>query len=356
MLNIQHRVSKKTGLAPGSLVYIGNERQEDVRITLTLMDYDSENLEENEIADLDECLPYLDKPTITWVNIYGLHDVSIIEKAGKYFKIHPLVLEDILNTGHRPKAEDFEDYLYTVIKMINMDPETDEITIEQVSIVTFKNVVITFQERHGDVFDPVRKRIRDNRPRIRRRGTDYLAYTLLDAVVDGYFLTFESLNDRIENLETSIIEKPTKAILDEIYQLKRAILSLRKSIVPSREMINNLVHEEIAVISADTTPYLRDLYDHIVQILETADHFRDILNGMIDAYNSILGNKMNEVMKVLTIIATLFIPLTFIAGVYGMNFAYIPELAWKWGYFAVMGLMFALAVFMLLHFRKKGWL
>ncbi len=351
-----HRVSKKSGLAPGSLVYIGKERPEDVKITVTLIDYDSDTLEEKEIKDIEECAPYRDKPTTTWINIYGIHDITIIEKAGKVFGIHSLVLEDILNTAHRPKTEDFEDYIYTVIKMIDTDPETNEIKMEQVSIVTMKNIVITFQEKHGDVFDPVRKRIKDRKPRIRKQGTDYLTYALLDAVVDGYFLTFERLSDRIENMESVLLEKPTKSTLDEIYQLKRTILSLRKAIVPSREVITSLVHEESVLLGPETTPYLRDVHDHIVQIIETTDHFRDILNGMIDAYNSIMGNKMNEVMKVLTIIATLFIPLTFLAGIYGMNFAFMPELAWKWGYFAVLGIMFVVTLLMLLYFKRKAWI
>jgi magnesium transporter len=356
MSKVEHRVSKKTGLPPGSLIYIGNERLEKVKITMTLMDYDSDNMEEKEIKDLNECIPYIDKSTTTWINVYGIHDVSIIESAGKIFGIHQLALEDVLNTAQRPKTEDFDDCIYTVIKMINTDPETSEIKTEQVSIVTLKNIVITFQERHGDVFDPVRKRIKDRKPRIRRQGTDYLTYALLDAIVDGYFLTFEKLSDRIENMEAKLLEKPTKSILDEIYQVKRKIINLRKAIVPSREMINSLVHGEFALIQQETIPFLRDVYDHIVQIIETTDHFRDILNGMIDAYNSIMGNRMNEVMKVLTIIATLFIPLTFIAGLYGMNFAYIPELAWKWGYFAVLGVMATVAIVMLSYFKRKQWI
>ncbi|MCF7810433.1 magnesium/cobalt transporter CorA [bacterium] len=356
MSKIIHRVSKKRGLPPGSLIYIGKERLEKVKITMTLIDYDSDNMEEKEIKDLGECIPYIDKPTTTWINIYGIHDTAVIEKAGEVFGIHPLVLEDILNTSQRPKTEDFEDYIYTIIKMIDTDLETDEIKTEQVSIVTLKNIVITFQERHGDVFNPVRKRIKDRKPRIRRQGSDYLTYALLDAIVDGYFLTFERLNDRIEDLETLLLEKPTKFILDEIYQLKRIIINLRKAIVPSRDTINNLVHEEFSLVSSETTPFLRDVYDHIVQIIETTDHIRDILNGMIDAYNSIMGNKMNEVMKVLTIIATLFIPLTFIAGIYGMNFTYMPELAWKWGYFAVLGIMAIATLLMLVYFKKKEWI
>ena len=356
MSKAAHRVSKKSGLAPGSLVYIGKERPEDVKITITLIDYDSDNLEEKEIKDFEECAPYIDKPTTTWINVYGVHDTKIIEKAGQIFGIHSLVLEDILNTAQRPKTEDFEDYIYTVIKMINTDPETDEIKMEQVSIVTMKDIVITFQEKHGDVFNPVRKRIKDRKPRIRMRGTDYLTYALLDSVVDNYFLTIERLSDRIENMESVLLERQTKSTLDEIYQLKRTILSLRKAIVPSREMINSLVHGEFALINPETTPYLRDVHDHIVQIIETTDHFRDILNGMIDAYNSIMGNKMNEVMKVLTIIATLFIPLTFIVGIYGMNFSFMPELAWKWGYFTVLGIMVIAALLMLLYFKRKQWM
>ena len=355
MLKFIHKVSQKSGMPPGSLVYIGEKSEHEVEITVTMLDYDSENVEERVIGDIEECAPYKDKPTATWISIYGIHDTEIIEKVGKIFDIHPLVLEDILNTSHRPKIEVFEKYLYTVIKMLSLDEATGEIKIEQVSIISMDNVVITLQERPGDVFDTIRKRIKDKRLRIRRRGTDYLTYALIDTIVDKYFHILENWEEKIEVLEEAILYDSTKSTLDQIYQMKHSLIFLKKAVAPIREMLDNLLQDELDLLKPETLPYIRDVYDHILQILDTIDNYREIIFGLIDAFNSIMGNRMNEVMKVLTIIATLFIPLTFIAGVYGMNFSYMPELGWKYGYFTVWGIMLVIAFIMIIYFKRKNW-
>jgi len=315
MLRFVHKVSQKSGMPPGSLVYVGEEKEHEVKITVTMLDYDSENIEEKVINDIEECAPYKDKPTVTWINVYGIHDTTIIEKVGKIFEIHPLVLEVILNTMHRPKIEIFEKYLYTVIKMLSLEVGTGVVKSEQVSIISLDNIVITLQERPGDVFETVRNRIRDKKPRIRRRGTDYLTYALIDAIVDRYFHILEKWEEEIEVLEEAILHDPAKSILDQIYQMKHSLIFLKKTVSPIREMLDGLLKEELELLKPETIPYIRDIYDHIRQILDTIDNYREIMLGLVDSYNSMMGNRMNEVMKVLTIIATLFIPITFIAGV-----------------------------------------
>ena len=355
MLKSVHKVSQKSGMSPGSLVYIGEKRDHEVKITVTMLDYDSENVEEKVIGDIEECASYKDKPSVTWINVYGIHDTELIEKVGKIFDIHPLVLEDILNTSHRPKIEVFEKYLYTVMKMLSLNEVSGEIKNEQVSIISMDNVVITLQEMPGDVFDAVRKRIKDKRLRIRRRGTDYLTYALIDAIVDKYYHILENWEEKIEALEDVILHDPTNSAFNQIYQMKHSLVFLKKAVAPIREMLDNLLKEELDLLKPETLPYIRDVYDHILHILDTIDNYREILLGFIDTFNSIMGNRLNEVMKVLTIIATLFIPLTFIAGVYGMNFGFMPELGWKYGYFAILGLMLVVTVIMMIYFKRKRW-
>lgn len=354
MRKTTQKISKKSGLPPGSLIYVGDKNGKTV-ITVSVLDYDADNIEEVEIFDIEECAAFRDKPTITWINIFGIHDTQIIEKIGRIFEIHPLVLEDILNTSHRPKIEVFEKYLYSVLKMLDLNEQTGEIQSEQVSIISLENVVIAFQERPGDVFDPVRKRIKEHRVRIRKRGTDYLTYALIDAIVDKYFHILENWEDKIELLDEEILRNPTSKTFDKIYQMKHSLAFLKRSVGPIRPMLDDLLREEIELMKDETLPYIRDVNDHIVHILDMIDNYREIVIGLIDTYNSIQGNKMNEVMKVLTIIATLFIPLTFIAGVYGMNFANIPELNWKYGYFGVWFVMLVSAIIMLGYFKKKKW-
>jgi len=346
--------STKTGLPPGVLIHIGEKKVELAKINI--LDYDENQFEEKEARTIEECFPFKDKPTITWMNIDGLHQVDIIEKIGKNFDFHPLLLEDILNTEQRPKIEDFETHIYIVLKMIYYDDITNEIISEQVSIIFGQNFVISFQEKEGDVFNSIRERIRTGKGRIRKMGADYLAYSLIDAIVDSYFIILEKLGENIEDVEETMIANPTPETLHAIHRLKRKMISLRKSVWPLREVVSALERSDSSLIQEPTRIYLKDVYDHTIQVIDTVETFRDVLSGMLDVYLSSISNKMNEIMKVLTIIATIFIPLTFIAGVYGMNFEYMPELKWRWGYSVVWFVMLIIGISMLVYFRKKKWL
>jgi magnesium transporter len=346
--------SKKGGLSPGSLIHIGEKKIEKAKITL--IDYDSKNLLEKELEHVEESFPFKDEPTNTWLNIDGLHNIEIIEKIGTYFDIHPLVMEDILNTGHRPKLEDFEDYLYIVFKMLYYDMDENMVKSEQISIILSKNYLISFQEIEGDVFNPLRERIRKGKGRIRKMGSDYLAYALIDATVDQYFMILEKFGEEIESLEEELLVNPTSETLQTIHNIKREMIYLRKNIWPMREIAGRLRKGESDFISDATDIFFADIYDHVIQIIDTIESFRDILSGMLDLYLSTISNKMNEVMKVLTIIATFFIPLTFIAGVYGMNFKYMPELEWRWGYPGIWILMGLIMISLVFYFKKKRWI
>jgi magnesium transporter len=354
MPKLLKRTSKKVGLPPGTLVHIGEKKAEKAKITI--IDYDETRFEEKEAKTIEECLPLKDRPTVTWINVDGLHQVEILEKLGDCFRLHPLVLEDILNTGQRPKVEDFDDYIYITLKMFHSEDENDEIAEEQVSLILGPSFVISFQEREGDVFDPIRERIRSARGRVRKMGADYLAYALLDSVVDNYFIVLEKLGEKIEFLEEELVASPTTETLQVIHDLKREMVFLRKSVWPLREIISGLERGESALIQESTGIYLRDVYDHTIQVIDTVETFRDIISGMLDIYLSSVSNRMNEVMKVLTIIATIFIPLTLIAGIYGMNFQYMPELGWRWGYPMVWLVMLFIGALMLVYFRRKNWL
>jgi magnesium transporter len=348
------RHAKKAGLPPGTLVYIGQRKVESVRATI--LDYDESRLEDKEAGTVEECFPPKETPTVTWINVDGIHDVEIVDRIGQAFGIHPLILEDILNTGQRPKFEDFEDHVFFVLKMLSYNDENHAVETEQVSLILGPNFVISFQERIGDVFEPVRDRIRNAKGRIRKMGADYLAYALLDAVVDSYFSILERIGEKIEGLEEELVSNPDQRTLQQIHGLKREMIALRRSIWPLRELINGLERSESDLITESTGVYLRDVYDHTIQIIDTIESFRDMVSGMLDIYLSSISNRMNAVMKVLTIIATIFIPLTFIAGIYGMNFEHMPELKWRWAYPVVWGLMLVTAAIMLVYFRRKKWL
>lgn len=346
--------SHKTGLPPGTLVHVGERKAEKVKIII--LDYDEAQFEEKEAKIIEETFPFKDKPTVTWVNIDGLHEAEIIEKLGSYFGLHPLLLEDILNTDQRPKMEDYGDYIFIVLKMLYPDENKDEIEAEQVSLILGSNFVISFQEREGDVFDPVRDRIRKSKGRIRKAGSDYLAYALLDAIVDNYFLILENVGEKIEDTEQQLATNPSPETLQYIRELKNEMIFLRKSVWPLRELINGLERCESTLIHESTGLYLRDVYDHTIQIIDTVESYRDMISGMVDIYLSSVSNKMNEVMKVLTIFASIFIPLTFIAGIYGMNFEFMPELNWRWGYFALLGFIAIVGISLLVYFKRKRWL
>jgi magnesium transporter len=348
------RQLKKAGTSPGSLVHIGEQKVDETRITL--IDYDDESLQERVLGGIEEAFPLKDLPTVTWINIDGLHEIDIIEKIGQHFNIHPLVLEDILNTGQRPKTEEFENLIFVVLKMLHYNKNSKNMGSEQFSLVLGSNFLLTFQEIQGDVFKTVRERIRKPKTRIRKSGCDYLAYALIDAIVDYYFVILEAIGDRIEDLEIQLLDNPTHDTLESIHEMKREMIYLRKQIWPIREIINSLVKSESSLIQEYMHIFFRDVYDHTVQIIDTIESYRDILAGMLDIYLSTLSNKMNEVMKVLTIIATIFIPITFIAGIYGMNFKFMPELEWRWGYAMVWGVIVVAAGIMIGFFKKKKWL
>ncbi len=354
------RASEKFGLPPGTIVHVGDKRTETVKITV--IDYSKDHFQTKEVSDIEEVFPFRDSPSVTWINIDGIHDVTVIERLGTHFSIHPLVLEDILHTTQRPKIEDFEDYIYVVLRMFYYQDKTDEldndseIVSEQVSLILGRNFVISFQEAGGDTFDPVRMRIKNSKGRIREMGADYLAYSLIDSIVDNYFVILEKLGERIELLEDDLLDNPTPDTLEELHVLRNEMIFLRKSAWPLREVLNNLLRGESSLITKHAQIYIKDVYDHTIQVMDTIETYRDMLSGMLDIYLSSISNRMNEVMKVLTIIATIFIPLTFLAGVYGMNFHYMPELAWKWSYPVLWCIMAAIGIFMASYFRKKKWL
>ncbi len=350
-LFIQKKVIKKAGSPPGTLIHLGEKKLENAIIKL--INYSEESFEEKELDSIDECVPYKEKHGVTWVNIDGLHDIDIINSIGAQFNLHPLVLEDILNTGQRPKLDDMEDYLFIVAKMIYYNPDDDRMKFEQISFLLWENFVITFQEDIGDVFDPVRERLRKGKGRIRKMGSDYLLYTLLDALVDSYYGVLEKIGEKVESLEEDLMDSPNPDTLQVIHHMKGELVFLRRSVWPLREIIGSLEKDELNLISEKTTIFYRDVYDHTIQVIDTIETCRDIVSGMMDLFLSSVSNRMNEVMKKLTVIATIFIPLTFIAGVYGMNFEFMPELKWHWGYPAVWTGMIIVGIVMFLWFKRK---
>jgi len=347
------RRSKKAGLPPGSLVYVGDKKAYETEVGI--IDYDVDNFVEKTVKTIEECLPFKDKPTVTWINVKGL-ETGFVDEIGRCFELHPLLLEDILNTDQRPKLDEFEKYLFFVVRILQYDEKEDEVRAEQISFVLGRNYVISFQETDGDIFDPLRERIRNGKGLIRKMGADYLAYAIIDAVVDGYFIVLEKMGDRIEDIEDELVLNPTTETLQLIHFLKRQMIVLRKSVWPIREVINRLDKVGSGLIEKTTTIYLRDVYDHTIQVIDAIETYRDLLSGMLDIYLSSISNRMNEIMKVLTIIGTIFIPLTFIAGVYGMNFRYMPELGLAWSYPAILLLMLMMGISMVFYFRGKKWL
>ena len=354
MRKLSKKRSKKAGLPSGTLVYTGEKKDE--KISIHVVDYDEANFIESELISVEECIPYKNKPTVTWINVDGVHNVSMLEKLGACFGLHRLVMEDIMNTDQRPKMEDFGDYLYLVLKMLTSGKNGDIVT-EQISIILGQNFVLSFQEGiEGDVFNPIRDHLRTGKGRIRKMKADYLAYALVDAVVDNYFVILEKFGDKIETLETELIDQPTQKTVQKIYQLKREMIFLHNAVWPLREVVSALGKHESSLISETTAPYLRDVYDHVIHIIDSVDIYREMLSSMLDMYLSSVSNRLNEVMKVLTAISLIFMPLTFIVGVYGMNFKYMPELEWRHGYFFALFAMFGIGVSLFLYFKRKKWL
>jgi magnesium transporter len=347
------KTSSKIGLPPGSIVYLGEKKVDKVTIKVT--EYDEAGAETYEIKSVEEIDPFTDTPQVTWVSVCGLHETEFLKQVGEKFKIHPLVLEDILNTDTRPKIEITDDYLFIVMKLMIFNPEQKILETEQVSFILGKSFLFSFSERTDEIFNPVRDRITSQLGKIRKRGGDYLLYALMDIVVDNYFLALEKTEERIELLDDEVINNPDQSQIQSIYNLRNLLLTIRKSFWPSREIVNQLIKDDSDLLDESIEPYLRDLYDHTIHINETVEQQREITNSLMEIYLSMMSNKMNEVMKVLTVIATIFIPLTFIVGIYGMNFKYMPELEWPWAYFAVWGVMIAVVIAMVVYFRRKNW-
>ena len=354
--------SKKAGLLPGSLLHIGEQKTHDIKITI--ISYNETVYEKKELTSIEEYVSFFrtlslrtEKPFISWVNVDGVHNPEVVRTLGDIFGVHPLVQEDILNTDQRPKIEDYGNYLYIVLKMLSLRSDRGNgLQAEQVSLLVFPNAVISFQEEKiGDVFDPIRDRIRNNKGLIRKEGADYLAYSLMDAVVDNYFITLENLGDKIEILENELLENPAHATLKAIYHLKREMIFLRKAVWPLRDVVSTLSREESSLIHSQTRMYLRDIHDHVIGVIDVIETFREMITEVLEIYLSGISNRLNSVMKVLTLIATIFMPLTFIASIYGMNFKHMPELEWYWGYPAVLTVMGVTGVSMLIFFKKKKW-
>ncbi|MFH1841639.1 MAG: magnesium/cobalt transporter CorA [bacterium] len=354
MARFFHRMKQRVAQSPGTVVYHGEPKVDQV--VVSVIDYDPQRLDEREVDDIGECFHYRDESSVTWINVTGLHDTDLLKRLGGHFGLHPLVQEDIVNTFQRPKLEDFETYLYIVCRMLHYKAETRRVESEQVSLVLGENFVLSFQERAGDVFEPVRERLRKGKGRIRKLSADYLAYALLDAVVDGYFLILEQYGEQLEALEEALLEHPSSELLHTIHELKREMILLRRSVWPLREVVSGLERAESGLVQEVTGPFLRDVYDHTIQVAEMVESIRDMLSGMQDLYLSSISNRMNEVMKVLTIISTIFVPMTFVAGIYGMNFEHMPELGWKWSYPIFWGVVCTMAGFMMGFFRRRRWL
>ena len=346
--------TEKPGVPPGTVVH--TEGREAGKVSISIIDYDEEHVQELSTSSPDDCSSFRDTPSVTWVNVVGIHEPGIIEDLGARFHIHPLVLEDIANVGQRPKTEEYEGYAYISLKMLSYDEGRGQVDAEQVSLILMPSTAISFQEREGDVFDVIRERIRNKKGRIRSMGVDYLVYALIDAIVDNYFAVMERLGEKVEALEEAIVSNPDPAALRTLHGVKRELILLRRSVWPLREVISGLQRNESPLVTEKTRVYLRDVYDHTIQVIDTVETLRDMASGMLEMYLSTVSNRMNEVMKVLTIIATLFIPLTFVAGVYGMNFKYMPELECRYSYPIVLAIMLGVCLVMLAYFRKKKWL
>jgi magnesium transporter len=345
---------KKIGQVPGTLIYTGKKSTN--KLVIECFDYTKDTLEETVFLNIDEATPFKDTDSVTWININGLNYIQEIEQIGQQYSLHPLVLEDIVNTGQRPKIDEYEDYIFVVLKMLYYD-DKENIVIEQVSLVLGKNYVLSFQEAEGDVFNTIRERLRYSKGRIRTLKSDYLLYALIDAVVDHYFIIIETLGNKIEDLELELFTGATREDVSmEVQKLKHEILKVRRAIFPLREIINRIEKGDHTLIYQRTITYYRDIYDHLIQVSENIDIYREMIWGLMDMYMTSISNRMNEVMKVLTIIATIFIPLTFIAGIYGMNFEHMPELHYRYSYFILWGIMIVLFLGMLIYFKRKKWL
>lgn len=345
---------KTAGLPPGQLVHLGEKLTD--KSVIEFISYNKSNFEDIISEKPAPIFKKVKSNEVNWINIDGLHNIDLVKSVGDHFEIHPLVLEDILNPDQRPKIEDYEKYIFCTVKTLNT-LKADDIIYEQMSFVLGKDFLLSFQEKEGDLFDGLRHRLKnDPASKARQKDVDYLFYRLIDTIVDSYYLIIENLGERIERLEDEVYLEPTKETLQKIQGLKKELIFLRKSVYPLREAVSKISKGEYDFISKETVRYFSDVYDHTIHVIETFETYRDLTTGLMDMYMTSISNKMNEVMKVLTIIATIFIPLTFIAGIYGMNFEYMPELTMRNGYFYALGAMGVVFIGMLVYFKRKNWL
>jgi magnesium transporter len=347
------KMARKAGMPPGSLVYTGEKEHQPAKITVTR--YNEKDFQETQVETLDGCVLPGEAGSITWINVIGTHHLQNLEKLGECFHIHPLVLEDILDE-QRPKIEDYDEYLYIALAASSPGVSGEEIVPEQVSLVLGPHYVISFQESDPDLFAPVRERLLKGKGRIRKMGADFLTYSLIDLIVDNYFVALETFGDQVESLEDNVVSRPTPQTLREVHRFKNDMILLRKALWPLREVIARLERRESPLIGENLSMYFRDVYDHTIIAIETVETYRDILSGMLDIYLSSMSNRLNEIMKVLTIIATIFMPLTFITSLYGMNFKHMPELEWQYGYYGTLGVIVIIALTMLMYFRRRRWI
>ncbi|MBS0349572.1 MAG: magnesium/cobalt transporter CorA [Proteobacteria bacterium] len=345
----------KANQPPGTLVYTGDNK--NLLPNLRLVRYSTEGCEQKTGAKLPEVMLQPKAGAVTWLQVQGLQDIDLMEQLAQQYGLHPLTMEDILNVGQRPKIEEFEDYIFITLKVLQSKPKQQTFVAKNLSLVMGKDFILTFDDEHSDIFDSISERIcRHPDQWLKRGNNDYLTYRLIDTIVDGYFFVLEKISDRLEKIEDLIISNPTKRNARSIYQLKKQIFQIRKMIWPLREILSHLLNAEKILISDSTKIYLRDVLDHANQAMDAVETFRDMLSNMLDVYLSNLSYRMNEIMKVLTIIATIFMPITFISSIYGMNFHYMPELSWRWAYPAVLGLMVVIVLWMLQYYRRKKWL
>ncbi len=354
MSDSSSNISRKAGMPPGALIHVGEVFDADS--TIFVIDWSNESIEERTVQSVDEILRYKGQGTVTWVDIEGLKNIELVEAVGRAFNIHPLVLEDILNTHQRPKFEEYDDYLYIVMKVVSLEGDELSPNYEQVSVLVLSDFVFTFKERKDDVFLPINRRIKNNRSQLRSLGSDYLAYTILDTIVDLNFSLLDSFDEKLDSIEDELLTDPTPQTLVDIQRIKRELINIRRNTSPLRELLGAILRSESELIHEKTHMYFRDVYDHAIRITEAIELHRDMMSGLLDIYISSVSNKMNEVMKVLTVFMSVFVPLTFIAGIYGMNFEYMPELGWKWSYPVLWLGFIATSLVLLAFFKKKKWL
>lgn len=354
MARFVKKQKQEIGLAPDALYFRGKKKID--KVLLKLIDFDANSLEESAVETVKEVIKYLEKDTVTWFNVDGLHNEAIMEEISKGFNIDRIILADVMDTNSRPKVHEYPNCIFLSIKMLQQNDKTNAITVENLSLILTERVLISFQEKKGDVFEPVRERIRNNKKRIRNSGVDYLAFALLDIVVDNYIYIISVLGDKIEGLEDDLLEDPNQSVIDEIYAYKRELNFLRKNINPSKEMILALSKMESEFIEETTYVHYKELLANVNQASESSDSYREILSDQLNIYHTTISGKLNDIMKFLTVFSVIFIPLTFIAGIYGTNFDVLPELHFQYSYFVMWGVMITVVIGMLIYFRRKNWL